>query len=315
VNIDPDTLELRDLAQHYAGLPQQLDQSDWDNIKTDHDFNVVLTECYERDPSKPCETVAPPVSNPAPYQGFYPWSYSNIGFDWLGDIVARNDGYRPSGAVSAYEQDLTDNVLAPLGMTSTHGVSGWRLPANKPDWDARRAVGSESYTDAAGNTHFTRDPDDQVRLSAFNAPGGSLWASANDMMTWMLYSRGSSSPPAALNAAIHDQWQNSGWWRAAKSSLSIGLGWFITNTSTATTTSTTTPPPPLLISKGGATDAFKSFMVFDGDQRRGVFVLANTVSSKAPDGSPKHNVPRDVVCDVRRKMPPVNNSLACPTEA
>ncbi|MDT4941727.1 MAG: hypothetical protein QOJ34_1816, partial [Pseudonocardiales bacterium] len=70
VNI-PRRLTLKTLAQHYAGLPQSF--TDWSGITSIDALYTTLSECYV--PGNACQVVNNPGST---------WSYSNLGFDWLG---------------------------------------------------------------------------------------------------------------------------------------------------------------------------------------------------------------------------------------
>src|SRR4051812_18915506 len=72
VNI-PRRLTLKMLAQHYAGLPQSF--TDWSAITSIDALYTTLSECYV--PGNSCQVVNNPGST---------WSYSNLGFDWLGAI-------------------------------------------------------------------------------------------------------------------------------------------------------------------------------------------------------------------------------------
>src|SRR5262249_37070518 len=80
----PASLTLQDLVQHYAGFPHTLPPSLWATIADEHDMNRRLSECFTPADEDACALVAPPGT-----QGHY----SNLGFDWAGNIVARHDGF------------------------------------------------------------------------------------------------------------------------------------------------------------------------------------------------------------------------------
>jgi CubicO group peptidase (beta-lactamase class C family) len=293
VNI-PDSVRLLDLAQHYSGLPHSLAPVLWSAIGDEHDMNRTFSECFTGENG--CETVNTPSK---------PWNYSNLGFDWLGNIVARNDGFQWGGDRTPWERDLTANVLTPLGMNDTRGQDAWNAPAHVSDWSVRSANGSLED----GNT-FTWLDDEFMAGGFFDAPGGGgreLWSSASDVMKWMQFSRGkATNAPANLQATLPDLWQGSSFpQRPVNASTRMGLAWNIKPANPST-------GQPLQVSKSGLTIGFNSFMGFEGDADRATFVLTNTVSQDS-GGDLTANAAFVVGCGVLRSMPPAQPGLRCPS--
>jgi len=128
----PANVTLKDLAQHYSGLPR-------DPPVAVHDFHELFQlagQCYA---TPGCRAKEPETA------GFY----SNWAFDILGIILGRHDGFAPqplpSGNVMPpWEPDLQKQVLFPVGLKHTASYVGFDRAGALGYYNAHVATGVTS---------------------------------------------------------------------------------------------------------------------------------------------------------------------------
>ena len=140
-------LTIRGLLSHLSGLQREVPGNVWETL-----------EMPTREELLPRLAEAERPLAPGAY-----WHYSNLAYSLLGEVVARVSG-RPA------EEELTENVLAPIGMTRTT----WT--AEEPS-----AVGYlvHPYTDVA-----RQEPVIEGRAVA---PAAELWSTAEDLCRWAAF--------------------------------------------------------------------------------------------------------------------------------
>lgn len=174
--------------------------------------------------------------------------YSNIGFELLGDAVAR-------ATSSSYGAALSAAVTAPLGMADTTATPSAEQCARMMAGDAKRK------------------PFPCVDQSGEAASGG-LYSTANDMALWLKAQLAPARAPdvRAISQAVYVR-------RAelaaavgldhAGAASGIGLAWIEQAAS---------PGRPRILEKTGGGDGFLTYLVIDPAHRAGVFVGFNNVS-------------------------------------
>lgn len=145
---DSPRIRIRDLLSHVAGLVTDDPWGDRQQSLTEEQFTRMLGEGFPF-------TRAPQTRH----------EYSNTGYAILGRIIT-------AAAGKAYEQYITDEILAPLGMHRT-GYDVFGSPAGE------RALG---YRWEEGK--FVREPD--MRQGAYGAMGG-LQTSGEDYARWVAF--------------------------------------------------------------------------------------------------------------------------------
>ncbi|WP_432510088.1 serine hydrolase domain-containing protein [Kineococcus sp. SYSU DK001] len=166
--------------------------------------------------------------------------YSNFGAALLGQALARHAG-------TSWERLVADEITGPLGLHDT-------VPDPRADQQDRRATGHSRR----------RRPVPDWDLAAV-APGGGLWSSANDVLTFLgaHLEPGTGPVPDALRLVQQPRFRATRW-------LQVCLGWMLT---------------PLRGSRhsvlwhNGATGGFSSFAGFQPELGVGVVVLTNTARS------------------------------------
>jgi CubicO group peptidase (beta-lactamase class C family) len=252
----PANVTLKDLAQHYAGLPR-------DPPVAVHDFHELFRLaglCYA---TPGCRAKEPETA------GYY----SNWAFDILGIILGRHGGFAPqplpSGNVMPpWEPDLQQRVLFPLGMHHTASFVGFDRAGTLGYYAAHVAPGRTS----TGAPYFVS----QFPGTPVTDAGGGLLSSSRDMLKWLRYSMfGATAGPLKNGFPLlyrrPDLYRNSGLGK-------IGLAWNITS-----------DHGYKVVNKDGKLAGYESFMSFLQNKSRGVFVLLNNdpVSFAAPDVSCK----------------------------
>jgi D-alanyl-D-alanine-carboxypeptidase/D-alanyl-D-alanine-endopeptidase len=248
----PANVTLKDLAQHYSGLPR-------DPPVAVHNFDELFSlagACYA---TPGCRAKEPETA------GFY----SNWAFDILGIALGRRDGFAPqplpSGNVMPpWEPDLQQQVLFPLGLHHTASFVGFDRAGQLPYYAAHVAQGVTSTGALWDETQFPGTPVTDA--------GGGLLSSSRDMLTWLRYSMFGAKKGVLKQAfpLLHRRTalqRDSGLGK-------IGLAWNITSGKGYT-----------VVNKAGSLRGFVSFVSFLQKKSRGVFVLANNAPTAfdAPD--------------------------------
>ncbi len=205
------------------------------------------------------------------------WEYSNLGFGLLGDLLAARAGV-------SYEALVKARVLGPLGMTSTTiGLT--------PDEAARMAVGHNS----------SLQPVENWDLPTL-AGAGALRSTANDLLTFLAANLGYTNTPLkndlASMLAIRKPTTQRG--------IEETLGWEAVQS-----------PAGEIVSHGGGTGGFHTYIAFNPKTRVGVVVLTNAETVMGADdialhiltGAPVANLPPPA------PPPPVRQAIAVDAKA
>jgi len=201
---DPDAgaITIRQLLSHTSGLP---DTIDWLAEYQDKNkrIDAGALDDYVRSLSKESLLFRPGKG----------WSYSGIGFDILGDVVAKVSG-------QAFEDFLRANVLTPLGMENS---SYWLS-----DVDPASLAAPHMYAEN-GNAKTL----DYYPYSRTHAPG-SFYSSVNDMARFAIanMNHGELNGTRVLPASTYDEmWAPqavSTWGESFGPQVtSYGLGWWV----------------------------------------------------------------------------------------
>ncbi|MDX6689335.1 MAG: serine-type D-Ala-D-Ala carboxypeptidase/endopeptidase [Solirubrobacteraceae bacterium] len=250
----PPNVTLKDLAQHYSGLPRDPPVA----VTDFHQLFQLAGDCYA---TPGCRAKEPETA------GFY----SNWAFDILGIVLGRHAGFAPqplpSGNVMPpWEPDLQQQVLFPLGLQHTASFVGFDRAGALPYYTAHVATG----VTRTGAPFFTS----QFPGTPVTDAGGGLMSSSRDMLKWLRYSMF-----GATNGALKDGfpllyrrpllYRNSGLGK-------IGLAWNITS-----------DKGYKVVNKDGKLAGYESFISFLQNKSRGVFVLLNDdpAAFAAPDVS------------------------------
>jgi CubicO group peptidase (beta-lactamase class C family) len=278
----PKAVDLRALAQHYAGLPKTPMTLPFNPVYTVDELYSDIVDCYAGNPPAPS---CPPANVPS--DAFH---YSNIGFGLLGDLLADAvDGYpRGQWGVLGYGFDVYKQVLEPLGMTGS-GTRSY-LENHYPPFDLFRAHGTAK--NAAGSLLFG-EPTPTPNLPVEDGAGG-IWSNANDMLKFMRYSMGLGTTGGALLGAHHLLYDDTAHLRFVGKRNSttredIGLGWQIIAQKLGSGKTVS------CVHKGGDLDGFNAEVMFRKNMaQQGVVVLLNVdpggardIAVKILDGLPK----------------------------
>jgi CubicO group peptidase (beta-lactamase class C family) len=183
----PPSLTLRDLAQHYSGLPKPTPKA--------ANVDVFLTKTGTCLASSSCRVAAPGAT----------FLYSNWGVSVLGNLLAVHDGF-VDGSVTPWDRDSEQTITGPLGMKDTRSFQGW-VVADPIGFASRRAL---------SGTPGTPNP--------YSAPGGGLYSSAHDMLLWLRYSMGLHGTTFLLEAN-HWLYRDTPLRPTKSAGRSVGLVW------------------------------------------------------------------------------------------
>jgi beta-lactamase class C len=236
----PAGVTLRDLAQHYSGLPRAAG-----DVENFHELYRQAGECLA-DPS--CVVAAPTYSN---------WAYAVLGI-----VLGRRDGFSPQPLPSGYvmppwEPDLQKQVLAPLDLHHTATYVGWDRAGELPYYNAHVAQG----TTISGQPYSTTEILGTPVIDA----AGALLSSPHDMLRWLRYSM-FGAKRGVLKKAYFLLHRRTSIQRPMGPTTQIGLAWNVDH-----------EDGYRVVNKAGKVGGYVSFVSFLQDQRRGVFVLANNV--------------------------------------
>lgn len=225
-----ETVSLRRLLAHESGLMGDPPGTDWSGPTYESDPAASLARIAEFSTSVPPSTQQ---------------KYSNIGFQLLGEVVARVSG-------TPYAQRIRETILDPLGMTSTS------FDPLSDELAARRAVG-----------YAARGFSDELRhapvMSGIGAEGG-LWSCVDDLARWISAQFTDQVLSSRTLAEMHkprylgdDEWIEA--W---------GIGWYAIRRESA-----------VWVQHSGGLHGFTSNVCFDPKAKVGAIVLVNGESSPA----------------------------------
>jgi serine-type D-Ala-D-Ala carboxypeptidase/endopeptidase len=216
-------ITLQDLATHTSGLPRlptNFAPRDWANPYADYSVD----QLYQFLSSY---TLTRDVG--AQYE------YSNLGMGLLGHVLARRAG-------TDYETLVVSRIAKPLGMDST------RI-ALSPDLRARLATGHNAMLNPVPNW------DDATLAGA-----GSLYASVNDLLTFLSVHLAAETPLTPAIATTLGVRKPTG-----TEDLAIGLGWHVTTRNGVE-----------FVWHNGGTGGYASFVGFSPQTGVGIVVLSNS---------------------------------------
>lgn len=147
-----EAVTIRRLLAHYSGLVSEAPLPYWETYE--------FPEMSEVLASLPGVRVAIPQDSA--------WKYCNLGFALLGEVVERASG-------TPYRQYVRENILEPLGMTST----GFKPESPDTSAQARMATG---YTPAPFQDRPEKAP--HPPLNGIDAAGG-IYSCAADLAKWV----------------------------------------------------------------------------------------------------------------------------------
>ena len=237
-----ETVTIRRLLAHQAGLPVDPPGTDLSVLGESGPAYEGLTE---RNLARAGE-LGPRIPPGAGHK------YSNLGYQLLGEIVARVSG-------SPYTDYVRESILGPLGLADTAFEP---LP---PELAGRRATGYQDRT-------FSDQLEPARAFPAFWAEGG-LWSCLADVARWVSfqlspYQHGphGDQPPAApvlspdgLRAMHQPRYLIDAAWTQAR-----GIGWFAVRRDDA-----------VWIQHSGGLPGYRSNACFDPGTRVGAVVLLN----------------------------------------
>jgi CubicO group peptidase (beta-lactamase class C family) len=221
-------ITLRDLTTHTSGLPD------------------APTNLVSPDPLNPWATYQ--VSDlyaflngfTLPYAPATQYAYSNVGEGLLGLALSLR-------ASQSYEAGLHAAVLAPLGLDDT-------VATLSSDQASRAAPGHDGDLDAAEAWQFTQA----------SAGAGSLWSTADDLLTYAAAQAQLTSTPLDAAIALSHQVQ----FADSAFGQGIGLNWIIKS--------------PDFIWHNGGSYSYSAFVGVDPISHKGVVVLCDTGTSGTP---------------------------------
>ena len=267
----PKGVDLRALAQHYAGLPKTPQSLPFNPVYTVDELYSDIVDCYAGTPPAPS---CPP--SPVPSDAFH---YSNIGFGLFGDLLADAvDGY-PRGlwGVLGFGFDVHKQVLDPLGMTGS-GTRSY-LEYHFPPFDQVRAHGTAKNAGGTCCSASRRPPRISRSRTGPVGSGTRTTCSSSCAIRWAGH-----HPGGSLLGAQHLLYQDTAHLRPVGKLNSttrerIGLGWQII------THKLNSGKTVSCVHKGGDLDGFNAEAMFRSNlAQQGVVVLLE----RRPGRSARH---------------------------
>jgi CubicO group peptidase (beta-lactamase class C family) len=223
-----ETVTIRRLLSHESGLMGDPPGTDWSELVYEGDPAANLARAAE------IATTVPPSTQQ---------KYSNIGFQLLGETVARVSG-------TPYAQRVRETILDPLGLASTsfEPLAG--------ELAARCATG---YAARGFSDDLQRSP----AMPAIAAEGG-LWSCVGDLARWISAQFTEDVLPAATLAEMHrPRYLGDAAWTEA-----WGIGWYAVRRESG-----------IWVQHSGGLPGFTSNVCFDPKEKIGAIVLVNGDSS------------------------------------
>jgi len=172
-------------------------------------------------------------------------SYSNYGFELLGDALAEPVG-------STWPTVNVTEIMSPFVMSHTLTYLQFK--------DDPALLAYYTHHAAKGHVMGPSGPSSiaPIEVDAWGAAAGALWSSLDEMVVWLKYNMGYAVGTPTLRALLPQIRQGLGWGVSAAGYCSPGSGpW---------------------IAKDGAHDGFNSYIGYEPNTGRGVIVLVNDVA-------------------------------------
>ncbi|WP_052350364.1 serine hydrolase domain-containing protein [Paenibacillus gorillae] len=189
-------ITIRQLLSHTSGMPDEEDYA-WDRPE----FDEQSLERYVK-------SIAPRKLLTEPGCTF---AYSNIGFEILGDVIAKVSGM-------SFEQYMKENILEPAGMKSSSFLKQ-EIEANLAAPHVRKADGSEVYV------------SEVFPYNRAHAPSSTLYTNVEDMCQCMLMHLNQGAENGIYNAlkssSYAEMWKPQASIGEEQESGHIGLSWFL----------------------------------------------------------------------------------------
>jgi CubicO group peptidase (beta-lactamase class C family) len=227
------SITVRQMLSHISGMPDVEDYL-WDKPE----FDDGALERYVRSLQDKVLLWEPGTK----------FAYSNMAYEVLGDLVAKVSRM-------SFEKYVSENILKPIGMTSSTLLLKEAAPA-------KLATGHTREKDGA-----------MIRVAHYpynrsHTPSSNLHSSATDMIRWMLVNlnRGELDGRRILKDSTYDLM-----WTPAEASKEarVGISWFLRRYK-----------GQQIVMHGGQDDGFLTTVVLLPARKTGVVVLAN--SDRAP---------------------------------
>jgi CubicO group peptidase (beta-lactamase class C family) len=223
-----ETVTIRRLLSHESGLMGDPPGTDWSELVYEGDPAANLARAAE------IATTVPPSTQQ---------KYSNIGFQLLGETVARASG-------TPYAERVRETILDPLGLAST-----WFEPL-PVELAARCATG---YAARGFSDDLHRSP----AMPAIEAEGG-LWSCVGDLARWVSAQFTEDVLPTETLAEMHrPRYLGDAAWTEA-----WGIGWYAVRRESG-----------IWVQHSGGLHGFTSNVCFDPKEKIGAIVLVNGDSS------------------------------------
>ncbi len=239
-----DAITVRQLLTHTSGMPD-VDDYEWN--KPQYDDGAL--ERYVRSLTGQKLRFDPGTR----------WAYSNMGFEVLGDLVAKVSG-------TSVEECVQRRILEPLGMVSS------TLLVTRAD----RARLADGYSRPRNDTSGPLVMVPAYPYNRIHTPSSDLHSSVNDMARWALanLNRGELDGRRILKAATYDTL-----WKPAaeiefcrgedmtdcrKPGGSVGISWFLEQKG-----------GHLVVSHGGGDDGFVTSLILVPDRKMAFVAMAN----------------------------------------
>lgn len=231
VSVAPiNALTIRRMLSHESGLLGDPPDTDWSSARYEPDPVANLARAPEIGIRVPPNTQQ---------------KYSNLGYQLLGEIVARASG-RP------YADALRARILEPLGMTSTgfDPLGG--------DLDARKAVG---YAPRG----FSDDLQPSMETAISHAEGG-LWSCVGDLARWLSFqvAPDGDSRDAILSSTTRAEMQRPRYLGDKAWTEAWAIGWYAVRRDDL-----------IWVTHSGGLHGFITNVCFDPEHRVGAIALVN----------------------------------------
>ena len=196
-------MTIRQLLSHTAGMPDVRD-FDAEAQAPDKPTDEGHLEAYLRSYSD-ASLLYPPGEG---------WSYSTLGMDVLGDVIAKVSGM-------SYEQYLEENILDPLGMENST-IRLANVDRDRMVTPHRRGAGSPTVME-------------YISTSQVQAPGNGLFTNVNDIARFAIANLNKGAmdefellPASAYATMWTPQTEMTGWaeWLGPRFNF-YGLGWWV----------------------------------------------------------------------------------------
>jgi CubicO group peptidase (beta-lactamase class C family) len=240
---------IRRLLSHESGLQSEPPDTDWRAARYEPSIERNLARAAEIAPRVPPNTQH---------------KYSNMGFQILGEIVARTSG-------KPYVDYVRENLLDPLGMTG----SGFDpLPA---DLASRTATGYSG--------RFVSDELDKAPIAPSIGAEGGLWSCVEDLGRWISYQL---TDDATLREMHTPRYLANAEWTEA-----FGIAWYAIRRG-----------EQIWIMHSGALHGFRSNVCFDSRHKVGAIVLLNGVGDATALSMDLAEIARDAVAARAPRLEP-----------